>query len=244
MGVVGSARVSQPDLLGRGFPSGDWEEPAERLEELYQWVERGALEIVEWYLSDRVRKRRWARVLRAGAVAGAAAGAAVPLLDLAGLLPHAWAVWGYAGYIAFLVAGVCVLADRRLGLTSGWMRDIATAQAVQGRLESLRYEWAAENVREVLGPAEGTAGEAAERSLAVLRRFAEDVGEIVRTETSDWMVEFRTASAPVHLHSALRTGRARRYGGGPAAGGPARRLPPPPPPNGQRPSMPRQRPPG
>lgn len=75
----------------------------------------GALEIVEWYLSDRVRKRRWARVLRAGAVAGAAAGAAVPLLDLAGLLPHAWAVWGYAGYIAFLV-----MRRVRTGRPCGW----------------------------------------------------------------------------------------------------------------------------
>ncbi|GAA2604217.1 SLATT domain-containing protein [Streptomyces axinellae] len=235
--------MSQPDLLGRGFPSGDWEEPAERLAELYQWVERGALEIVEWYLADRVRKRRWARVLRAGTVAGVAAGAAVPLLDLAGVLPPRWAAWGYAGYLALLAAAVCALADRCLGLTSGWMRDIATAQAVRVRLETLRYEWAAENVREVLGPAEGTAGEAAERALAVLRRFAEDVGEIVRTETYDWMVEFRTTSAPVHLHQAPRPGRARRYGAGPAASGPARRLPPPPP-NGHRPSMPRQRPPG
>ncbi|MBR7678469.1 SLATT domain-containing protein, partial [Streptomyces daliensis] len=50
------------DLLGRAFPQGDWEEPYGRLNELYQWVEHGALRIVEWYLVDRVWKRRGARV--------------------------------------------------------------------------------------------------------------------------------------------------------------------------------------
>lgn len=235
-------RVHQPDLLGRGFPSGGWEEPGERLEELYQWVEQGALHVVEWYLADRARKRRAARVLRFGAVTAATGGALLPLLELAGVLPRAgWGgqtgYAGYLGYVALLCAAACLATDRWLGLTSGWMRDIAAAQAVQRRLETLRYEWAAENVREVLGPADGTAGEAAERSLAVLRRFAEDVGEIVRTETADWMAEFRTASSPLQLHTA-RPARAAL----PAP--PARRLPPPPAPGGGRANMPRQRPPG
>ncbi|KPC94359.1 membrane protein [Streptomyces sp. NRRL F-6602] len=231
-------RVKQPDLLGRGFPSGDWDEPAERLEELYQWVEQEAMRVVDWYLADRVRKRRWARVLRGGVVAGSAAGVLLPLLGPAGLPLAAvgagdgWA--GYAGYLALLVAAGCALADRWLGLTAGWMRDVATALAVHRRLEALRYEWAAENVREVLGPAEGTAGEAAERALAVLRRFSEDVNETVRAETADWMIAFRTSGSPLTL-------------GAPAAAtpvgrGPARRLPPPGPGPGWA-TMPRQRPP-
>lgn len=229
--------MHQPDLLGRGFPAGGWEEPAERLEELYQWVEQGALHVVEWYLTDRARKRRAARVLRLGAVAVGTAGALLPLLELAGVLPRAAWGAGAVGYAALLCAAACLATDRWLGLTSGWMRDIAAAQAVQRRLETLRYEWAAENVREVLGPADGTAGEAAERSLAVLRRFAEDVGEIVRSETADWMTEFRTASSPLQLHTA----RAARPALPPA---PTRWLPPPPAPGGGRTNMPRQRPPG
>ena len=46
------------DLTGKPFPLGDWGEPAERLDELYRWVETGALRTAEWYLSDRVWKRR------------------------------------------------------------------------------------------------------------------------------------------------------------------------------------------
>jgi hypothetical protein len=216
------------DLAGRPFPQGDWGAPAERLEELYHWVERAALETAAWYLADRVWKRLAARVLRIGAAAGALAGAALPLLDLTG------AVGGVApwGYLALLSCVACVGVDRFFGITSGWMRDVATAQAVQRRLQMLRFDWASESAREVLGPAEGTAGEAAERCLAVLRRFSEDVTELVRAETTDWMVEFRTGSAPLGVQAGGTAVRPEGNGNG--------RVPMPP---GARPNMPRQRPP-
>lgn len=221
------------DLGGRVFPLGDWGEPAARLDELYRWVERGALETASWYLADRTWKRRGARALRGTAAAGTLIGAALPLLDLTGVLSGA-APWGY---LALLLAAACVIADRFLGLTSGWMRDVATAQAVQRRLQILQFDWASESVREVLGPAEGTAGEAAERCLAVLRRFCDDVTDLVRAETADWMIEFRTGSTPLALQSTVSV-PARHDPGLPAQG----RFPLPPT-NGARPNMPRQRPP-
>lgn len=83
----GSRHGSGPrDLTGRPFPLGDWGEPAERLDELYRWVEAGALQTTDWYLHDRIRKRRVARLLRLGTAAGVVAGAALPLLDLTGEL--------------------------------------------------------------------------------------------------------------------------------------------------------------
>ena len=191
----------------------------------------GALDTAAWYLADRIWKRRGARALRAGAAAGAVAGAALPLLDLTGVLGGV-APWGY---LALMLAVACVAVDRFFGVTSGWIRDVATAQAVQRRLQALQFDWASESVREVLGPAEGTASEAAERCLGVLRRFCEDVTELVRTETADWMVEFRTGSAPLGLQAAVAVGPRVD------AGGPHGRFPMPPGP--ARPNMPRQRPP-
>ncbi|MEU8713686.1 SLATT domain-containing protein [Streptomyces sp. NPDC093272] len=229
----GAAGLRPGDLTGRPFPLGDWGEPAERLDELYRWVERGALGTAEWYLSDRIWKRRGARALRCGAAVGAVLGAALPLLDLTG------AVGGVApwGYLALLMAVACVGIDRFFGVTSGWIRDMATAQAVQRRLQVLQFDWASESVREVLGPAEGTASEAAERCLAVLRRFSEDVTELVRTETADWMVEFRTGPAPLGMQATVTAGPRADAG---HLGG---RFPLPPGANGSRPNMPRQRPP-
>lgn len=228
----GAAGLRPGDLAGRPFPLGDWGEPAERLDELYRWVERGALHTAAWYLAEREWKRRGARALRGGAAAGAVTGAALPLLDLTGAVGGA-ARWGY---LALLLAVACVGVDRCFGVTAGWMRDVATAQAVQRRLQALQFDWASECVREVLGPAEGTAGEAAERCLAVLRRFSEDVTELVRTETADWMVEFRVGPAPLGIQSAVppagRAETATAPFGRPAL-----------PPGAARPNMPRQRPP-
>src|SRR5215203_2941587 len=134
------------DLLGRAFPLGDWGEPAERLDELYQWVEAGALRIVDWYFADRVWKRRAARALRAGTAACTGLAALVPLLELTGTADGGgFLVWGY---VALLGAGACLGTDRYFGLTTGWMRDVATAQAVQRRLEALQYDWACESIRE------------------------------------------------------------------------------------------------
>ncbi|MES4906252.1 MULTISPECIES: SLATT domain-containing protein [unclassified Streptomyces] len=220
----------QGDLLGRPFPHGDWGEPAERLDELYRWVEDGALQVAEWYLADRVWKRRAARALRIGAAVLGVVGATLPLLDLNGVLGDG-AAWGC---LVLLLAAACVACDRFFGLTSGWMRDVATAQAVQRRLEALQFDWASESVREVLGPTEGTAAEAVERCLAVLRRFCEDVSELVRTETAGWMVDFGSGSAPLFTQALVAQGSR------PEGGGPANRFPLPP---TTRPNMPRQRPP-
>ncbi|MFE0328304.1 SLATT domain-containing protein [Streptomyces sp. NPDC003753] len=216
------------DLMGRPFPHGDWGEPAQRLDELYRWVERRALETAAWYLANRVWKRRGAQALRAGAAVGAVCGAGLPLLDLTGVADGV-APWAY---LSLLVGVACVAGDRYFGVTSGWMRDVATAQAIGRRLQALQFDWASESVREVLGPTEGTAAEAAERCLSVLRRFSEDVTELVRAETADWMAEFRTGSAPLAMQSS-----------GAAAPRPEGTLPGRFPPPGARPNMPRQRPP-
>ncbi|MBM9620295.1 SLATT domain-containing protein [Streptomyces zhihengii] len=223
------------DLTGRAFPLGDWGEPAARLDELYRWVESDALRTADWYLSDRTRKRRYARLLRLGTATGLVAGAGLPLLDLAGAVASG-APWGY---LALLVAAACVACDRHFGLTAGWMRDVATAQAVQRRLQALQFDWASESVREVLGPTEGTAAEAAERCLGVLRRFSEDVADLVRTETADWMSDFRVRG-PAPLSLSPLPQRPDAGAQGQSAGVIQGRFPLPP---ATRPNMPRQRPP-
>ncbi|MFB8105181.1 MULTISPECIES: SLATT domain-containing protein [Streptomyces] len=232
-GAWGGSGAGGRDLTGRPFPLGDWGEPAERLDELYRWVESGALATADWYLNDRVWKRRGARALRLGTAFGVVAGAALPLLDLTGTLSGS-AGWGY---LSLLLGAACMACDRYFGLTSGWIRNLATAQAVQRRLQVLQFDWASECVREMLGPTEGTASEAAERCLGVLRRFSEDVTELVRSETADWMVEFRAGPAPMGTQ-ALVSGSA---GGRAEPGGVPGRFSMPS--VAARPNMPRQRPP-
>ncbi|MEZ0092610.1 SLATT domain-containing protein [Streptacidiphilus sp. EB129] len=234
--AASAAQPAQPvrrggDLSTRQFPLGDWGEPAERLEELYRWSEERAVEAIDWYQRDRRWKRRGARVLRYLASLLGVGGAVLPLLGLTGVW-HAGSAWGY---VLLLLAGSCLGADRVFGLTSGWMRDVSTGQALQRRLEAFQFDWASECVREVLGPTEGTASEAAERCLGVLRRFCEDVSDMVRTETSEWMLEFRASMTQLPTQvSGVWGGRSE------GSGAQVRVLPPL---GGGRPTMPRQRPP-
>ncbi|MET7609970.1 SLATT domain-containing protein [Streptomyces seoulensis] len=218
------------DPAGRTLPPGDWAEPAARLDELYRWVEQGALRTADRYLADRSRRRRTANLLRGGTAAGVVAGAALPLLSATGAVSGC-APWGYLG---LLLAVACAGADRAFGLTSGLLRDTVAAEEVVRRLRVLQFDWASECAREMLGPAEGTAAEAVDRCLGILRRFSEDVAEVVRTETTDWLLEFRTGRPPLSVHT---TPSPRR----PDPTAPAPRHFPPP--GGTRPNMPRQRPP-
>ena len=120
-----------------------------------------------------------------------------------------------------------------LGLTSGWMRGrrhraggAAAAGGAALRLGVGERPGGA-------GPTEGTAAEAAERCLAILRRFCDDVADLVRMETADWMVDFGAdgRGAPLRTQSAAWSAR--------PDGPTAPRLAHP----GARPNMPRQRPP-
>ena len=225
-----SAAAGGRDLSIRQFPLGDWGEPAERLEELYRWSEERAVEAIDWYARDRRWKRFGARTLRYLAAVSATAGAALPLVGLT----HVWDGATDWGYVGLLLGGACLGADRGFGLTSGWMRDVSTGQALQRRLEAFQFDWASECVREVLGPTEGTASEAAERCLGVLRRFCEDVSDMVRMETSEWMLEFRASMTQ------LPTQTPGSWGGRTEGSGAQVRVLPP---LGGRPTMPRQRPP-
>ena len=138
-------------------------------------MEHGALQTAAWYLADRVWKRRGARVLRGGAAGGVVAGAALPLLDMTGVVGGV-APWGY---LALLLGVACVAVDRFFGVTSGWIRDVATAQAVQRRLQVLQFDWASESVREVLGPDGGyglRGGRAVSGGAAALLRGRDGAG--------------------------------------------------------------------
>ncbi len=155
--------------------------------------ERGALDTAAQYLTDRVWKRRGAMMLRGRAAVGRSPGGAAAAGHVrgggAGSLPgvSGAAVRGgvrgrgplFRGHVR-VDAGRCHGADRAA----------AAADA--------QFDWASESVREVLGPADGTASEAAERCLLVLRRFSEDVRSWSgRRRRTGWWIRDRVGAARV-----------------------------------------------
>ena len=199
----------QRDLRAGAFPAGaldDWKDAEATLAALYRYVEDRATAAADWYLRHKRGKKRWSRGLRVLAIVLAAAGGIQPLVDAAtpGSGPAEW------GYVLLALAAACVGFDRFFGLSSGWMRDILAAQAIQRRLEAFRFEWAAANLRDSGQPP--AAPERVRRALALIRRFEQEVAGVVERETNDWVLEFQSGLAQLEHHT----------GHPPAAPGPTR----------------------
>jgi hypothetical protein len=159
----------------------DWRDPEAALETLRVWAESNATDTIDWYMRDKAWKRVGSRLLRSGAILLAVIGGIAPLV---GATTDRNANWGY---IALALAAGCVAFDHFFGLSSGWMRDIATAHALGRRLGTFRFAWTAANAARASGEDEATTTS----RLGLIEQFATDVAELVDAETLEWLTEFR-----------------------------------------------------
>ena len=148
---------------------------------VYDHVEAWSLTNIRWYLRKKRKKARGSRVLRVGAIIFAVAGGLIPLLALQGVLAAAW------GYVPLGLAAACVALDRLLGYSSSWMRYAATALELEYALASLQVAWMSTTSC-------GSNGELTSQQydtlMASLKTHVDDVGRIVREETSGWTADF------------------------------------------------------
>ena len=139
-------RRRRRDLRAGPFPTAamdQWHDTEAALTQLYRYAEGRAIEATDWYLQDKRGKRIWSRGLRLLAIVLVTAGGLQPLLDAAAPGPSRTA-WGY---VLLALAAACIGLDRFFGISSGWMRSMTTAQALERRLEQLQYDWASECAR-------------------------------------------------------------------------------------------------
>jgi len=115
-----------------------------------------------------------------------AAGGLQPLLAAGGV---SWASPDW-GYVLLALAAACVGFDRFFGVSSAWMRDIITAQALQRRLATFQLHWATECAQ----VAAGSDGEPPlTPRLVLLQRFGDDLQDLVQAETAEWVTEFHAS---------------------------------------------------
>ena len=181
-------RRRRRDLRPGPFPTAgmeQWQDTEAALAQLYRYAEGRAIDAVDWYLQDKRGRRVWSRGLRLLAILLATAGALQPLLDAAapGRGRTAW------GYVLLALAAACLGFDRFFGLSSGWMRSMTCAQALQRRLEQLQYDWAAECARSASRTVDP---KQVQNRLALLRAFADDVATLLQQETAEWVLEFKS----------------------------------------------------
>jgi hypothetical protein len=178
------ARRSKRDLRAPRFPVPsveEWRDSPATLDTLRLWAEGNAAGAIEWYLRDKRLKRIGSRLLRALAILFAIAGGIAPLVAATADRDANW------GYVLLALAAGCVAFDHFFGLSSGWMRDIATARAIERRLTTFRFAWIAANADAAFGSDSGRI----RTGLALIERFVTDVADLVDTETAEWLTEFR-----------------------------------------------------
>jgi len=181
-------RRRRQDLRPGPFPTAgleQWQDTEAALTQLYRYAEGRAIDAIDWYLADKRGKRSWSRGLRLLAILLVTAGALQPLLDAAAPGPSRTA-WGY---VLLAMAAACIGFDRFFGLSSGWMRSMTCAQALERRLEQLQYDWAAECARSA---ARTVDPKQVQNRLALLRVFSDDVAALMQQETASWVLEFQS----------------------------------------------------
>ncbi|MEU5782127.1 SLATT domain-containing protein [Micromonospora lupini] len=173
------------------------QQPEVVLERLRDWAEGQAEDSVAWYLRDKAVRRRVSRVLRGCAILLGIAGGVVPLVSAASA--GSGASWGY---VLLATAGGCLAFDHFFGLSSAWMRDIATAQALQRALTEFRLDWATAELSTATATEDREFDLVVRRRETLIRALVMRTAELVEAETDEWLSEFRSNIGDLNRRSA------------------------------------------
>lgn len=168
-----------------------WDESDEKasIKKLYAFTDELALENIGWYGNHAVGNRRAALVLRSLAIFFGGTGAIVQILGMVGngtVDPSSLT----NSYALFALAGVCVMIDRWLGVSSAWMRYTLTKATLERDLTEFRMAWPIE-------AAKLNSGGPIESAQQFLRDAAVRIQEEVREESEIWSKEYQSALAEI-----------------------------------------------
>lgn len=192
------------------LPKWDSGQPEESLQAVYQWAIQNAETQIKWYTDRKLWKRRGSQIIRASTIALAALGGLCPLLDAVQLLPWLAALLECAppnnialaqwGYVFFALALAIYWYDKLFGLSTGWMRYIATQMAVEKALKEFQYDWL---ILRTQPSSQADAQNANTQALLQkMRDFTSQVETLVKQETDAWVLEFQNNLS--HLEKILK----------------------------------------
>ncbi|MBV9928748.1 MAG: SLATT domain-containing protein [Acidobacteria bacterium] len=204
-----------PDIESLPLEGLSWKNPQETeasIRRAYAYAEERAEQAVQWYLKNKGWKAFWSRSLRISAILLTTLGGLAPIVGSTGWLKSQSfdyePVVKMLGYVFLALAAACVGLDRFFGFSSGWMRYITTALALEKSLSEFRMAWAMTLAK--LGGATPTE-EQVQSMLQKVKEFVAYVDGTVEEETRDWVTEFRTSLSDVD-RTAKELGKAARPG--------------------------------
>jgi hypothetical protein len=176
---------------------------------LRRYAENEAQEQIDWYFGKSKAKARMSAALRFVAIVFFVLGGVTPIVKatlttaVLGLLPFDL---GEAGYLLLGIATGAIALDRFFGYSSGWMRYITTALALEKSLSEFRLEWTRHNARLRGGP---PAEPQLDQLILTCERFSLAVRSQVEQETNAWVIEFQSNLSHLERELQCRADEAR-----------------------------------
>jgi hypothetical protein len=159
---------------------------------LYYYAETIADQSIRWYWNAKQSKARWSRLLRVGAIVLVTLGGLAPIISSLDWFSQSSHLIGQLGYISLGLAAACVGFDKFFGFSSGWMRYVLTAMALQEALSAFRMDWAimSTQLRE-----KALSADEVKPMIQRMRDFVQEIDQSVERETQAWVAEFQTSLA-------------------------------------------------
>lgn len=167
------------------------------LEVLRLYAEGHARAAIDWYYAKKPWKAWASQALRLLTILATALGGLMPILVSTGVFsnpasPHRELDdlrLNEIGYLCFGLAALFLAVDRYFGNSTGWMRYITTAMALETALQQFRLDWA-KLTASLAG--EIPSGAALEALIERIAEFSISVRTLVERETQAWVTEFQT----------------------------------------------------
>jgi hypothetical protein len=147
---------------------------------------RVAQTYISWYRRKKDGKKRFSLLLRIAALGLLGAGGIAPLLGLIG--PTKLSGFGYPLLAA---GGGIFLLDNMLGISTSWMRFMATAVKLEAALDEFRVKWAS---IELLNGQFSDSSKIVEPLTELASEFTSTIHKLVDEETRGWITEFSSSS--------------------------------------------------
>ncbi len=162
------------------------------LSSLHQYVEDQARKQIQWYWDKKRKKAGMSMFLRFVAIILFVLGGLVPIVKAT--LPAAVVAtfpfdFGQSGYLLIGIAAGCVGLDRFFGYSTGWIRYVTTAMAIEKSLEEFRLEWS-RNMAKMRGAS--PTPEQLETLIQTCTAFSLGMRNQLEQETKAWVVEFQS----------------------------------------------------
>jgi hypothetical protein len=158
---------------------------------IYFHAQSASATIREWYWQSIRRKRNTSLGFRSATFVLLTIGTLFPILAALGDDSRERLQYTQLGVMSLALAGLLQVADKVFGWSSGWLRYITTAMAMENLARKFELDWASYMFEKT-----GDIGDNDKKALFdIALKFEQDTANLQGDETDKWVTEFSSSVA-------------------------------------------------